>query len=143
MAAEIKGHCLCGQVTYEAEGEPAMQVFCHCKDCQRASGSVGTFNLGVPVPAFSVTGDSLSSFETIGEDRGTPATRRFCSNCGSPIAVTLPEFPDLVFIKAGTLEDTSWLAPQLEIWGCSAQPWMRQAEGVDRLERGPSAATPS
>lgn len=135
--ADIKGHCLCGQVTYEAEGEPAMQAFCHCTDCQRSTGSVGSILVGVPKPAFKVSGDTLSSFETVGEDRGTPARRSFCSNCGSPVMTTLPEMPDLVFIKAGTLDDTSWLSPQIEVWGSSAQPWMQPAEGATRVERGP------
>ena len=30
-----KGSCMCGQVTYEYEGEPAVTALCHCIDCQK------------------------------------------------------------------------------------------------------------
>jgi hypothetical protein len=46
--------------------------------------------------------------------------------------------PDLAFIKAGTLEDTSWLQPTLEVWARSAQPWVPALPGAQRLERGPA-----
>ena len=46
----------------------------------------------------------------------------------------------VAIIKAGTLDDATWLEPQLEIWGSSAQPWLGEPEGRTRLERSPSAA---
>ena len=41
--------------------------------------------------------------------------------------------------KAGTLDDKSWLEPQLEVWGRSAQPWVEQVEGRPRVETVPGA----
>jgi hypothetical protein len=43
----------------------------------------------------------------------------------------------MAFIKAGTLDDASWLAPAVEVWSRSAQPWVPQIEHSTRLERGP------
>lgn len=114
-----------------------MQALCHCTDCQKQTGSMGSVLVGVPAGTLEVSGDTLSTYETVGEDRGTPAERAFCSNCGSPISTSVPEMPELVFIKAGTLDDTSWLQPQLEVWGKSAQPWLPVEEGRPRMERGP------
>ena len=33
------GGCLCGAVRYESEGEPFFALQCHCRDCQRSSGT--------------------------------------------------------------------------------------------------------
>jgi hypothetical protein len=51
-------------------------------------------------------------------------------NCASstPIASELGAMPDAAFIKAGTLEDTSWLSPGLEIWCHSSQPWLNSTD---------------
>ena len=48
--------------------------------------------------------------------------RLFCRNCGSPIVSYTDDMPELAFVKAGTLEDVSGLAPSLEIWCDSVQP---------------------
>lgn len=135
--SKLDGHCLCGNVTYSSSAEPAMTAVCHCKDCQRQSGTALSILVGVPRESLELEGD-LATFTTIGEDHGQENERRFCPNCGSPVLTTTPVMPDLVFIKAGTLDDTSWLEPQMEIWTSSAQPWVPAVEGPERLERGPS-----
>ena len=71
---------------------------------------------------------------------GLPAPdgqRHFCSACGSPVFSIAAVAPDLVFIKAGSLDDASWLKPAVEVWTTSAQSWSPQFEGTARLERGP------
>jgi hypothetical protein len=45
--------------------------------------------------------------------------------------------PDLVFIKAGTLDDTSTLAPTMEIFCSSAQPWTTRAVQTQKFARAP------
>jgi hypothetical protein len=120
----LDGRCLCGSVTYECEGEPMATLLCHCTDCQKQTGTAFSIVVGVERDALVIRGDSLASFTTIGEDTKAAVHRQFCSACGSPIA-SLPDLtPDLAFIKAGTLDDTSWLEPEMEIWCRSAHPWV-------------------
>ena len=45
--------------------------------------------------------------------------------------------PTLEFIKAGTLDDTSWLQPTMEIWCETAQPWLAADPARQRLPRNP------
>jgi hypothetical protein len=134
---QITGHCLCGSVTYRAEGEPLAQAVCHCTDCQRQSRTAFSVVIAVPRAALTVEGSTLASFTTIGDDHGTQTERRFCSGCGSPIVSLVEAVPDLAFIKAGTLDDASWLEPAIEVWSRSAQPWAPHFEHAARLDRGP------
>jgi hypothetical protein len=138
-ANKISGRCLCGNVSYSAEGEPMVQAVCHCSDCQRQTGSPFTVIVGVPLSAFSIEGATLASFATTGSDHGEETQRSFCSACGSPLFSVSAVAPELAFIKAGTLDDASWLEPGVEVWASSAQPWSPHFEKAASFERGPSA----
>ncbi len=133
----ITGRCLCGVVTYSADAEPVVQAACHCTDCQRQTGNPFSVIVGVPAAAFEVEGDTLASFGTTGEDHGGTTDRSFCSRCGSPVFSVAAVMPDLIFIKAGSLDDASWVEPAAEAWTSSAQPWSPRFEGAAQLERGP------
>jgi hypothetical protein len=129
----LTGHCLCGAVTYRADADPVAQAVCHCTDCQRQTGTAYSVIVGVPRDAFQVEGDALQSFTT--NDGATE--RNFCSACGSPLFSLSAGMPQLVFIKAGTLDDVSWFEPGLEVFTRSAQPWTPHFEGATQLEHGP------
>jgi hypothetical protein len=108
----ITGQCLCGSVRYSADADPVIQGVCHCADCQRQTGSPFTVFVGVPRAAFAVEGDTLASFTTIGEDHGGETERNFCSRCGAPIFSISALASELALIKAGSLDDASWLEPR-------------------------------
>lgn len=137
--ANLSGRCLCGGVTYSADAEPAVQGICHCTNCQRQAGTAFSVVVGVPTAAFHVEGDTLSSFQTDADGHERPTTRHFCSGCGSPIYSSVEEQPDVVYIKAGTLDDASWLAPNAEIYTRSAQPWAPRIDGAMQFETIPGA----
>ncbi|MDX6583564.1 MAG: hypothetical protein QOI10_2748 [Solirubrobacterales bacterium] len=133
----ITGHCLCGAVTYTADAEPVIQAACHCTDCQRQTGNPFSVIVAVPAGAFEVEGETLATFATTGEDHGGKTERSFCSACGSPMFSVAAVAPGLIFIKAGSLDDASWLEPSVEAWTSSAQPWTPRFEQAAQLERGP------
>jgi hypothetical protein len=139
MTREITGHCLCGNVTYRTDAEPLAQALCFCSDCQRQTGTAFSIVIGVPRDAFVVAGDTLSSIETTGEVHGTPTRRHFCSACGSPIFSAVEAQPDLVYVKAGTLDDASWLEPNAEVFTRSAQPWSPHLANAAQFETMPGA----
>ena len=133
----ITGRCLCGGVSYSADAEPLVQAACHCTNCQRQTGNPFSVLVGVPRPALNVEGNTLASFTTTGEDHGGDTERFFCSGCGSPLYSIAAPLPDVAFIKAGSLDDASWLSPAVEVWTSSAQPWSPHFEGATQLDRGP------
>jgi hypothetical protein len=130
----LDGHCLCGQVTYTCETEPKFTALCHCTDCQRQTGGSASLVVGVDDGDLHIEGDSLRVFVTVGDEHKTNTNRSFCSNCGSPICGRIDAMPGLAFLKAGTLNDRSWLNPTVEVWTRSAQPWMTAIAGADRYE---------
>ncbi|MBN1527450.1 MAG: GFA family protein [Thermoleophilaceae bacterium] len=120
---DLSGSCLCGAVTYTSSAEPLFTAVCHCADCQRQTGTAFSVVVGVPRDGFEVKGE-LSVHTTLGGDSDLDTHRNFCGACGSPVVSYSDAMPDVAIIKAGTLDDTSWLAPQLEVWHSRAQPWL-------------------
>ena len=62
----MNGGCLCGDVRYSASGEPVVTSICHCRDCQRRTGSAFVEVVAVPKEAFSVQG-RLQTFSNTGD----------------------------------------------------------------------------
>lgn len=119
---KIEGGCLCGKVRYSADTEPLRVVVCHCRNCQKQSGSAFSLVVMIPAEALRLQGDIVDYLDR--GDSGAEVRRRFCGGCGSPLISQALSRPEVVFIKAGTLDDTDWLAPQAHIWRRSAQPWV-------------------
>ncbi|HYH58434.1 MAG TPA: GFA family protein [Thermoleophilaceae bacterium] len=134
----LTGRCLCGGVTYKIDAEPMVQAVCHCTDCQRQTGNPFSVIVAVPRDALTVEGDTIATYATVGEDHGQDTERSFCSACGSPVFSMAAVMPDMAFVKAGSLDDSSWLEPAVEVWTQSAQPWSPPFEGTTRMDRGPA-----
>ncbi len=132
---KIEGGCLCGKVRYSADAEPAFVGLCHCTNCQKGSGSAFNIVVALPKPAVGVAG-ALTTFEGRG-DSGKATYRRFCPECGSPVIDEAEVMPDIVMIMAGTLDDTSWVKPAMEIYCDSAQPWVSLGGAQQRFAKMP------
>ena len=121
--AEIRtGGCLCSAVRYESEGEPVFSLQCHCRDCQRSSGTAYIAAIRVPSAEFRITQGTPKRYVTQA-DSGNEITRVFCGDCGSPLYVQVSTRPDIVGIRVGSLDDPSGFRPEADIFVKSAQPW--------------------
>ena len=128
-----QGGCLCGQVRYEVSGDPMAVVICHCKNCQKQSGSTFSINMIGQADQVSLQGD-LSTYADEG-DTGNPVNRKFCSNCGSPILSEILSQGNLIALKLGTLDDTSDIEPQTQFWCISKQNWLSLNTDMPALMR--------
>lgn len=117
-----KGGCLCGQVRYSADAEPAFVGLCHCTDCQTFTGSAFATVIGIPSAALAVTG-TLKTFTKQG-DSGKSIHRHFCPECGCGIMDDADVMPGMTMLSAGTLDDRSEIRPAVQIYCDSAQPWV-------------------
>src|SRR5262245_6446734 len=110
----MTGGCLCGAVRYEVQGEPAFAGICHCRDCQKATGSGHAAVMALPEAAVKITGET-KAFEVVGESQGTIA-RNFCPNCGSLLFAKPARMSGMILLTAGTLDDPSAYKPQIAIY---------------------------
>jgi hypothetical protein len=134
---KITGSCLCGAVRYRSDAEPAMTAVCHCENCQRQSGTALSIIVGVPAGSIVFEGEGSLATYADRADSGRSVNRRFCKNCGSPIVSLVEMMPNVHFIKAGTLDDKSWLKPTMHVWCDSAQPWVEIPAGMQRFAKNP------
>lgn len=135
MSDTREGGCLCGSVRYTASWPPLALVVCHCTNCQKQAGSAISVVGVLPRDGLQVTGE-LKTYQDVGSS-GQPVFRRFCGNCGSPVISDTPtaEEQGIIFIKAGTLDETADLSPTLHYWCSTAQGWFVFPDGVERLEK--------
>lgn len=113
---------MCKAVRYEVTAEPMAVMDCHCRDCQYASGGSHTTAVVLPAASFRVTQGTPVRYTSTG-DSGKPVTRAFCGACGSPLFSEPPAERAMVVVKAGSLDDPSWLKPGGALYVSSAQPW--------------------
>ena len=135
MATPFTGGCACRAIRYECSAEPLMAVNCHCRDCQKRSGSAFAANLGVPKAALKITGDV--KYHEAKADNGNTVRHGFCANCGSPVVAGSSGFPDLMVIRVGSLDDPSWFRPAMDIYTDSAQPWDHMNPEVTKFTKMP------
>jgi hypothetical protein len=139
---KIAGSCLCGSIRYTGSADPVLAGICHCSHCQKQSGSAFSMLVGVPKGSLTFTGEPMAEYRDTG-DSGLPVVRRFCPKCGSPILTDAAATPTLDWIKAGTLDDTSWFTPEFHMFCEHMQSWISVDEGLPRIPRNPPLDSPS
>ena len=121
MESKYSGRCLCGKISYSVDAEPLFTGNCHCKDCQRSSGSAFIPAILFLEKSVSILGEA-KYFEST-SDSGNIHKRGFCSNCGSQLFAKFSTMPGMLGIKAGTLDHPSNYVPKLDFYVASAAPW--------------------
>jgi hypothetical protein len=133
--ATIIGSCLCGAVRYTAEADPTAATVCHCRDCQKFTGSAFATLLAVGKEKLTINGP-LKTFSSIGGS-GKPILRHFCPECGSSIAEEPGTRPDMVILNVGTFDDPTVAKPAREIFRDDALPWIEVHGDVQRFAKRP------
>ena len=133
--SQIVGGCLCGNIRYTCEAEPMMMAICHCKNCQKQTSTSFSILVAVPKGSLNIEGE-LSAYNDQGSS-GQVVIRKFCGECGSPILSDVAALPTMDFLKAGTLDDTSWLKPEAQLWCDSAQPWLKLDDDIAQIAQNP------
>jgi hypothetical protein len=127
----------CSTLRYAVAGDPLNTAICHCKGCQRQTGSAFSIVVAVPRGSLSMDG-SVATYEITG-DNGAITRRYFCAKCGSPIAIDPATIPAVTFLSVGTLDETSWVKPQAQLWCESAQSWVHLSDETRNFPRGMTA----
>lgn len=135
--AHYSGHCLCQAVSYHFDCEPISAVHCHCSDCQKATGSGFATVFSVPEAAISISGQEHLTAFAVQAPSGKRVQRSFCKICGSPLFTHAESNPGYIWIKAGSLTESSWLKPQIACWTGSAASWAPAIDNIPQFQGNP------
>ena len=137
VSVPFTGGCACGAIRYECTAKPLLVWKCHCRDCQKRTGSAFYVNVWVPTPALRFTKGEPTYAPTQGES-GNIFYRGFCSACGATVEGKSDGFPDIRGVSATSLDDPSGLEPAADIWTSSAQPWDYMNPALPKYEHQPT-----
>lgn len=135
MTKLFTGGCLCGAVRYQSKSKPESSVICHCKDCQKYSGTAFSAVVFIPINDLSISGE-LSSFN-LKVESGHTVTRTFCKTCGSHITEGSDGYPDLAVVTTGTLDDPSWATPMMQCFTSRQHSWVKLDSSIPAFKAMP------
>lgn len=117
----LAGGCLCGAVKYQINQAPTEFYFCHCKQCQKVTGSSFAANMiAKPEDIEWLLGeDILTHFE----HPSRAFSKTFCSRCGSGLPHVNKSGTSLV-IPAGSLDQAPPISPQANIFVAEQAIWL-------------------
>lgn len=121
MTERVSGQCACGNIRYTTTASPKFTLICHCRQCQRISGSGHTAQFAVPIDETEIAGE-VRFWEQIA-DSGNTVSSGFCETCGCPVLKKTTKLPDMYFFHAATLDDPSMFVPQIVVYEDSKPPW--------------------
>ncbi|AUH34390.1 GFA family protein [Paracoccus tegillarcae] len=130
------GECECGEIGYSVTEDGPIHVYaCHCLNCQTRSGSAFGEHALVAASDFDCKG------ETVTHDRhcdGIDFQEVFCANCRTRIFNRNSAMPDMIFLRAGTLNDSQRLNPIAHIWTKRKQLWLLLPDGIPQFDESPT-----
>lgn len=130
-----KGSCQCGGVTYEVPREPALVAKCHCLMCQKSTGAGSMTAAGFLEGDVKLSGTTKTF--TYKADSGNTVTTTFCPQCGSTLSMATPRLAGIVLIRAGTLDDSTDLVPQFELFMKRRPAWDHDTPGIPHFQEMP------
>jgi hypothetical protein len=136
----IEGGCLCGGIRYRVTGKLGPAGYCHCKQCQRASGSAFAANAPVRTKYFEL----LSGSDLVADYESSPGKYRcFCRRCGSPVWSRRTSEPDILRLRLGSLDGDPGRRPLGHVWVDFKAPWYEILDALPQYAEGlpPEALT--
>jgi hypothetical protein len=128
--ATLEGRCTCGEVRYRLHGKPFAVHCCHCRDCQRETGSAFVINGLIETPLVEVTAGQPETIPTpSASGKGQQVVR--CPTCEVALWSHYGGMGEkAAFVRVGTLEEPDVCPPQVHIFTRSKQPWFElRADG--------------
>ena len=133
----LTGRCQCRDVVYKITSAPLAVYACHCTECQRQSGSAFSLSLLAEREAVAVQ-EGKPTVWARRHESGRVIDCVLCANCGTRLFHEPQANTKVTIVKAGNLDDTSWLFPVGHIWTRSALPWVAIPEDGANYEMQPS-----
>ena len=137
MSETFEGGCECGAVRFRMTSVPIVVNCCHCRDCQRISGSAFALNAMIETDRVEIVVGDPHVVSLGREGSGTSRAWR-CSECEALLYADHPKAGDAMrFVRIGTLDNAERLAPDAHFFTRSKHPWVVIPEGVPQFETLP------
>src|SRR5580700_9647640 len=115
MAADLQGGCACGTVRYQLGSPPMFVHCCHCRDCQRHTGSAFVINALIEADRVALLSGSLEEVTMPTPSGGSQKVCR-CPSCKIAVWSVYGGVDKLRFVRVGTLDDPGALTPDVHIY---------------------------
>jgi hypothetical protein len=129
------GGCLCKAVRYTFPSRPIAARLCWCRLCQYLSGGNGMASVGFHTDGLEIQGQVTWYASTA--DSGNRMSRGFCATCGTPLFSKAGARPQVIFVRAGSLDDPNAMAPEINIWTREAPKWACMDPALPKVEGQP------
>ena len=116
----LAGGCMCGAVRFTVSEPLLGAVYCHCKRCQRRTGTAFAATGLAPMGSFAIAEgeDAVREY-----DPGDGWIKGFCGACGSALFTVNPENRDLVAVRLGAVDGDPGVRPSAHQFVNYAAPW--------------------
>jgi len=133
MAENLEGGCACGAVRYRLMSAPMFVHCCHCRDCQRQTGSAFVLNALIEADRVELKSGDVEG-NAVPTDSGRPHVIYRCPSCKVAVWSNYGGVEKLRFVRIGTLDEPSALPPDVHIYIRSKLPWIALPEGVPAFD---------
>ena len=133
MNDHLAGGCACGAVRYRLGSAPMFVHCCHCRDCQRQTGSAFVINALIETDRITILSGRPKPV-AVPTESGRPHEIHRCADCGTALWSDYGGRPALRFVRVGTLDDPSAFRPDVHIYVRSKLPWVALPEDTPTFE---------
>ena len=132
MSDMREGGCACGEIRYRLRSDPLFVHCCHCLNCQRQTGSAFVINLLIEADRVEPLSGEPEPVDVPRDDGSTQRIHR-CPVCQVAVYSEYGR-PEVRFVRGGTLDEPSSVAPDVHIFTRSKLPWVTLPEDVPAVE---------
>ena len=126
---EHAGGCACGAVRYRLASPPMFVHCCHCRDCQKQTGSAFVLNALIETDRIELLAGTPEP-TPVPTDSGRPHDIYRCPACRTALWSDYGCRPSLRFVRVGTLDDPAAVPPDVHIFTRSKLPWVGLPKGT-------------
>ncbi len=133
-ANTFDGRCTCGEIRYRMTSRPLFVHCCHCRWCQRETGTAFALNAMIEADRVVLLHGEPEIVDTPSNSGNGQRIAR-CPTCRIAVWSNYSGSGDAIrFVRVGTLDDPDRLPPDIHIFTMSKQPWVVIPEGTPAVE---------
>ena len=133
MIDNLEGGCACATLRYRLASQPMFVHCCHCRDCQRQTGSAFVLNALIESDRVTLLSGNPEPVP-VPTASGRPQAINRCPLCRVAVWSVYGGVQQLLFVRVGTLDDPAALTPSVHIYVRSKLPWVVLPEGIPSFD---------